>query len=289
MERVIRDEILRFVLESPDNRFPDSDQPYFEEPLVGFAAGDDHLFNEYKKVIGQFHMTPAEIMECIYGNRVGEAKTVICWILPISRATRESNRKEERMPSREWAMTRAYGERFNTLLRLHVVEMLSFLGAQAVAPLLSGMWRPVKDPRVGMASTWSERHAAYVAGLGTFSLNDGFITDKGIAHRCGSVITDETIAPTKRKCADPWSNCLFFHDGSCGLCIQRCPVGAISRQGHDKEACHAYAYEELRRSAGELYGVMETGCGLCQTKVPCESRVPIGKEKDDEAVRSPVK
>ena len=149
MERVIRDEILRFVLESPDNRFPDSDKPYFEEPLIGFAAADDPLFKEFKKIIGEFHMTPAEIMENTYGAGVGEAKTVICWILPISRATRESNRKEERMPSREWALTRAHGEQFNTLLRMHLVEMLRFVGAQAVAPLLSGMWRPVKESGCG--------------------------------------------------------------------------------------------------------------------------------------------
>jgi len=276
MEQVIRDEILRFVLESPDNRFPGSDEPYFEEPLVGFAAADDPIFDEFKGIIGEFHLTPGEIMKNCYGNREGEAKTVICWVLPISRATRESNRKEEKLPSRQWALTRAHGERFNSLLRMHVVEMLRFVGAQAVAPLLSGMWRPVKDPRVGMASTWSERHAAYVAGLGTFSLSDGFITDRGIAHRCGSVITDVTVTPTKRSVANPWSNCLFFPDGSCGVCIKRCPVGAISAQGHDKEKCQAYVYGELRNSAGELYGVMETGCGLCQTKVPCEFKVPIG-------------
>jgi len=39
---------------------------------------------------------------------------------------------------------------------------------------------------VGPASSWSERHAAYAAGLGTFSLNDALITPKGIAHRLGS-------------------------------------------------------------------------------------------------------
>lgn len=278
MERVIRDEILRFVLESPGNRFPDSDQPYFDEPLIGFAAADDPLFSEYKKVIGQFHLTPLEIMKNCYGERTGEATTVICWILPISETTRESNRREERMPSREWALTRAYGEQFNTLLRMHLVEMLRFAGAQAVAPLLSGMWRPVMDTMAGMASTWSERHAAYAAGLGTFSLSDGFITDKGIAHRCGSVITNAAITPTGRSCSDPWSNCLFFRDGSCGLCIQRCPVNAISRQGHDKGKCMEYAYGKVRSTVGELYGVMETGCGLCQTKVPCEAGVPVIKK-----------
>jgi len=279
MDLVIRDEIIRFVRESPDNRFPNSDEPYFEEPLIGFAAADDPLFSDYKKIIGEFHLTPAEIMENIYGVGIGEAKTVICWILPISGTARASNRTEETIPSREWAMTRAYGEHFNTLLRRHLTETLRFWGIQAVAPLISGMWRPVMDPRVGMASTWSERHAAYAAGLGTFSLNDGFITDKGIAHRCGNIITSETITPTERTCDDPWSNCLFCREGSCGLCIERCPVGAISRQGHDKEKCQAYVYGELRKSVGELYGVMETGCGLCQTKVPCESRVPFYKEK----------
>jgi epoxyqueuosine reductase QueG len=275
MEQVIREEITRFVLESPDNRFPEVDQPYFEEPLLGFASADNPLFMEYKRIIGQFHLTPAEIMKNVYGERRGEAKTVICWILPITRETRESNRKEDKLPSRQWAFTRNYGEQFNNQLRMFVVEMLRFVSAQAVAPLLSGMWRPVREPRCGMASTWSERHAAYAAGLGTFSLSDGFISEKGIAHRCGSVITDIEILPTPRKSDSHMGNCLYFHDGSCGACIKRCPVGAISRQGHDKDRCQQYVYNELRFSAGEKYGVMETGCGLCQTRVPCESASPV--------------
>jgi epoxyqueuosine reductase len=232
MEQLIRDEIRRFVMESPDNRFPVSRQPYFDEPLVGFAAAAAPLFSQYKTIIGEFHMTPAEIMESSYGPGIGKAATVICWILPITRKTRESNRREERMPSLDWALTRAHGERFNTLLRMHLVELIRYLGVQAVAPLLSGMWRPVKEPPAGMASTWSERHAAYAAGLGTFSLSDGLITEKGIAQRCGSVITEEIIPPTPRSYSDPWSNCLYFREGGCGLCISRCPAGAISWQGH---------------------------------------------------------
>ena len=274
MEQVIRDEIRRFVQESPDNRFPDGDRPYFDEPLVGFAAADDPLFARYRQVIGPFHLTPAEIMANAYGEGVGAARTVICWILPVAREVRASNRREEREPSREWALTRAHGERFNTLLRMHVVEMLRWVSAQAVAPLLCGVWRPVRDPRVGMASTWSERHAAYAAGLGTFGLSDGFITARGIAHRCGSVVTDVELPPTPRSCTDHRGDCLFFRDGSCGLCIERCPVGAISRQGHDKDRCQAHVYGHLRAIAAERYGVMESGCGLCQTRVPCESRIP---------------
>ncbi len=281
MNQVIQDEIRCFVEESSENRFPDGRKPYFDEPLIGFASAKDPLFAEFKHIIGSFHMTPTEIMQNTFGDRGEGAKTVVCWILPITETTRSSNRKADTIPSREWAFTRAYGEHFNTQLRIYVINLLNSIGAKAVAPLLSGMWRPVRDPTAGLASTWSERHAAYAAGLGTFSLNDGFITEKGIAHRCGSIITDVDIAPTPRTCSDPWSNCLFFRDGSCGICIRRCPVDAISLQGHDKEKCAAHVYGKLRRSAGKLYGVMETGCGLCQTKVPCESCVPNGEDKKD--------
>ena len=274
MEQVLREEIRNFVLASPDNRFVDSGQPYFDEPLVGFAAADDPLFTDFKRIIGDFHLTPGEILHDALGCGAEEARTVICWILPITETTRKSNRRARSIPSRQWAMTRAHGEHFNTLLRIYLSNLIRSVGAKAVAPLVAGLWRPVKAPRVGMASTWSERHAAYAAGLGTFSLNDGFITEKGIAHRCGSVVTDLIIPPSKKTGADPWNNCLYYRDGSCGLCIQRCPANAISLQGHDKERCQAYVYGELRKTAGQLYGVMETGCGLCQTAVPCEEKVP---------------
>lgn len=275
MDQVFREEIRNFVQTSRDNRFAGSTRPYFEDPLVGFAAADDPLFTDLKRIIGDFHLTPGEVLQHACGCREDEAKTVICWVLPIEETTRCSNRQEKVMPSREWAMTRSYGERFNTLMRTYLTNLIHSIGAKVACPLLTGLWRPVKDPRTGMASTWSERHVAYVAGLGTFSLNDGFITERGIAHRCGSVVTDLKITPSPRTCADPWSNCLYHRNGSCGLCVHRCPVNAISLEGHDKEKCQAYVYGELRQTAGQLYGVMETGCGLCQTGVPCEAQVPI--------------
>ena len=231
LEQLIKEQLHDFVVESPDNRFPESDAPYFDPPLIGFAAADDPLFSHFKTIIGDFHLTPAEIMRHCYGPILGEARTVICWILPITRATREANRRETRFPALPWALTRDHGEQFNTLVRMFVVDLLRSMGMPAVAPLLSGMWSPVRGPASGLASTWSERHAAYAAGLGTFSLNDGLITEKGIAHRCGSVITDAPIQPSPRPYENPWSNCTFCRDGGCGLCIERCPVGAITSRG----------------------------------------------------------
>jgi epoxyqueuosine reductase len=273
MEREIRTEIVRFVRESPLNRFPDRDEPYFDEPLVGFAAAGDRLFTEYKRIIGDFHRTPQEVMESAVGT-AGVAAAVISWILPITKPTRESNRREKRYPSQAWAQTRFFGEQLNGALRRHLVAWLEGRGQQAVAPQLAATWTEYTDTPVGIASTWSERHAAYAAGLGTFSLNDAFITPTGIAHRCGSVITDLPLSPSERPYPDHRHNCLYFRNGSCGLCIARCPVGALSRDGHDKSVCSEYVYKTVIASVGEAFGTPQTGCGLCQTGVPCEGGIP---------------
>lgn len=273
MEDQIRNEIGRFVMESPLNRFPDSSDPYFDEPLVGYAAAADQLFGDYKTIIGDFHLTPQEIMASAFGNDVS-AGAVISWILPITKTTRASNRAEAIYPSRSWAITRNFGEQFNAALRGHLVEWLAAQGYRSIAPQLASIWKEYSDTPVGIASSWSERHAAYAAGLGTFSLSDALITQKGIAHRCGSVITELSLTASGRSDQDHRYNCLFHREGTCGICISRCPVEAISPDGHDKSICSRYVYDTVVKAVAGDYGVKATGCGLCQTKVPCESQIP---------------
>jgi epoxyqueuosine reductase QueG len=275
METQIRNEIVRFVHESPLNRFPEGTEPYFDEPLVGYAAADDPLFSSYKSIIGAFHQTPQEVMASALGAD-HRAASVISWILPITRPTRESNRREEQYPSQAWTRTRFFGEQLNGALRRHLVAWLEERGQQAVAPQFAASWKEFSDTPVGIASTWSERHAAYAAGLGTFSLNDALITPRGIAHRCGSVITDLQLKPSERPYPDHRHNCLYFRDGSCGNCIARCPVGALSREGHDKTRCSQYVYKTVIEAVAEQFGTPQTGCGLCQTGVPCEGGIPGG-------------
>lgn len=274
MEEQIRSEIVRFIRESPLNNFPDSSEPYFDEPLVGFSAADDQLFVDYKSIIGDFHRTPQEVMESALGADASAA-AVISWILPITKGTRESNRLEDQYPSQAWAQTRFFGEQLNSALRRHLVVWLEERGHRAVAPQLSASWKEFADTPIGIASTWSERHAAYAAGLGTFSLNDALITPKGIAHRCGSVITDLQLTPTERPYPDHHHNCLYYRDGNCGICITRCPAGALSWDGHDKTKCRQYVYTTAIEAVAERFGTPQTGCGLCQTKVPCEGQIPF--------------
>lgn len=259
-------EMQRFVREEPGNRFPDSDQPYFDQPLIGIVAAADPLFQQFKQIIGPFHCTPHEFLPT--------AATVISWVLPITRATRESNRTQTTQPSRAWAQTRSFGDDFIMALRRHLVTWLQHQGYGAVAPLLDPAYQRLIDTPVGLASTWSERHVAYAAGLGTFSLNDGLITPRGIAHRLGSVVTDLKLAPTVTERPHYQHNCLYYRNNSCKACIARCPADAISCAGHDKQRCDTYLYAKLTIDLAEAYGTPIPGCGLCQTRVPCEQQIP---------------
>lgn len=266
-------EIKKCVASHPANRSENGTR-YFDEPLIGFALATGGLFRKYKEIIGTFHWTPDEVLDHAYGQEVADARTVICWVLPITAETRDSNRKERRYPSREWARTRNYGELFNDIVRKTVVDLIVKRGGRAAAPMLLDDWSRVDDDRIGWASTWSERHAAYAAGLGTFSLNDGFITSLGIAHRVGSVVTDLLFETTDPPGGEYRKNCLTSMGFKCGVCIDRCPVGAITLEGHNKALCEEYTYGPAFKELSKKYSAKHVGCGLCQTDVPCENKIP---------------
>lgn len=275
--------IERLVEQSPENRLAKIDnRPTFDAPLVAFADGDDPLFEQYKTVIGPHHMTPREALAAATPDTspgAADRVTVVCWILPVHGETREDNKREKNRPSRSWAHQRNYGELFNETIRRHVETTLRDAGYRAVAPVLSKAFRVIRTPEEGVKrppeSTWSERHACYAAGLGTFSLNDAMITPRGIAVRCGSVVTDWVCEPTARPYPDHTANCLYLSRGTCGVCIERCPADAITTDGHDKLKCMWFVHgsDEAKRLREE-YAVKIAGCGLCQTGVPCQDRIP---------------
>lgn len=278
--------IREYIKKSPDNRFDFSqDDPIWDEPVIAFADGNDPLFQEYKTVIGEYHATPREVLE-MYLKTGGLGKkdlsriSVISWVLPSTAKTRLSMRPETTVCSLRWNHTRLKGQEINYRLERYVVSLLESQGYLAVAPDLAKWWSMIEEPG-GLSCRWSQRHVGYAAGLGTFSLNDGFITTKGIAIRLGSVVTNLALPVTSRPYANHLVNCLFFRQGNCGKCIPRCPARAISEKGHDKKKCEQYLKDlkiNLEKSGqlatnGFLYTDI-VGCGFCQTGVPCENCIP---------------
>lgn len=277
--RFIESEIKGYVRNSPLNRMPDEpSQVIFDAPLIRYADGDDALFNQYKTIIAPVHFTPREALALALNRKQGELPeklSVISWILPINFKIRKSNREGKTQPSHFWSFTRWYGEKFNEALRTYVVKVLTEQGYMATAPSVGPYFKQYSNEK-GPYSNWSERHIAYVAGHGTFSLSDGFITEKGIAHRCASVVTDLALPPSLRTANTPYDNCTYYVNGGCKACIARCPAGAITEAGHDKIKCLEFQRREFAQLREELK-VGNTGCGLCQTKVPCEFKIPVMK------------
>jgi epoxyqueuosine reductase len=272
--------IRDFINNSPENTLKNKENDRaWADPLIGFSKGDDPLYQTYKDVVGLFHWTPEEIFRKTYdaSDLSADQLTVISWILPQAEASKSDNRKETVYPSERWVRARMFGEECNVKLYKHVVALLQEAGIDAVAPALSPHFQRTKSDRYVFSSTWSERHAAHASGLGTFGLCDGLITPKGKAMRCGSVVARIQIPPTKRPYQSHQAYCLFYANGTCKKCIDRCPAGALTEAGHDKLKCKNYMHPRIDEYVASRFGFKGYGCGLCQTGVPCESINPVKK------------
>ena len=152
-----------------------------------FADGNDPLFQEFKTIIGPNHLTPIEALTLAYNKQPeddGKLVSVISWVLPITRQTRESNREQKTVPSKYWAYTKWYGEKFNTALRKHIVETFKIRGYMTTAPAIQPYFK-VQD-RTKKASIPTGRN-------GTLPMLPGRVHSafpmvlslkKGHAHRC---------------------------------------------------------------------------------------------------------
>ena len=237
----------------------------FDEPLIGFASADDDLFEQYRRpeIIGENFYAP--------GQWLPSAETVAAFFLPFSETVRASNRADKWEPSLEWLYARIEGQtfinRYMDALRSRIEER----GAEVCVPGRDerfGSRREATEEN-GLAdfhvdSRWSERHAAYACGLGTFGLSRGLITKKGTAGRFASLIVSEKWEADKREYTGVYDYCI-----RCGACARNCPAGAISPEaGKNNILCDTYA-TKLKEKFAPRYG-----CGKCQVGVPCEHRAP---------------
>lgn len=262
---------------------PGAKLPAFSKPLVGIASGDDELFRFLKKDIGpNFFWQPEDAFAAAFpGERIKpDELSVIAWVLPQTERTRQAQSKAIDRPSIEWSKARHYGEKVNEELRRYLVDQFLLSGYRACAPVLLPQWQRAQSPKYGFASSWSERHAAYVCGLGTFGVSDGLITPVGKAIRVGSVIVQKRYTPTRRTYQHHNEWCLYHSTGKCLVCKRRCPAQAISKIGHDKIRC-----KEFIRNVTAVYvekeqlGFRVNSCGFCQTKTPCENQNPTDRMK----------
>jgi epoxyqueuosine reductase QueG len=238
----------------------------FSEPVFGYASAVDPCFEELKKpgIIGAHFMVPREWLP--------GAQTVISMFLPFTETVRAANRKSMDWPAFEWLHARIEGQSFQNQICEYAADLFKREGFDAVSPMTDPRFSS-KSPITGdrsqqdyYTSNWSERHAAYVSGLGTFGLSKGLITKKGVAGRYISIITAAAFEPAARPYTGIYEYCT-----RCGACVRNCPARAISLEtGKSHPLCSAFVESTKAKHAPRF------GCGKCQVSVPCEMRAPGG-------------
>lgn len=230
----------------------------WREPVIGVADAEDPLYQQLKTIISPSHALPSEL--------IPGAKSVIVYFIPFAESVITSNIPDEES-SREWDY--AYIETNNMLAALsqHLFERITALGYHAtnLPPTYN------YDEKL-LRSDWSHRSSAVIAGIGTFGINNMLITEAGCCGRIGSVVTDWKLEPTQRPREE---YCLYKRDGSCGLCLKRCPNLAFSVKNgevlYDRYKCNEQIYDKIIPQWP--IGPGDT-CGKCLCGVPCSFKNP---------------
>jgi epoxyqueuosine reductase QueG len=213
------------------------------------------MFRRLQSIVGPSHALPKDLLK--------GAETVIAFFLPFTRAMARSN-IEGKFASREWAD--AYLET-NRLIHDASERLKVFLEANR-SPVVTIPATHNFNPKT-LTSDWSHRHVAFVAGLGRFGYNNMLITEKGCCGRFGSLVTQAEIEPDPRPTQE---TCLFWYDGLCQKCVERCVNDALLRYRFDRWKC-----SEMCQTNHERLGMAAKVevCGKCLVGVPCSHTNPV--------------
>ncbi len=257
-------QISQYLLQHPDNTISKDiaidatcvGVRLFDAPLFAFGTVHDSLFAQLKTVVGAHHALPCDW--------TAKAKTVISLFFPFTKDVISSNRGGAE-PSSLWLHARIEGQALIQKVGCYMVEVLCGAGDETVCPILDTRFFAVEKGRdLQFTSNWSERHVAYICGQGTFGLSKGIITQKGMAGRFLSIVTEKAFPLTERRYTELYEYCTC-----CGACVHACPVQAISMQeGKAHLPCCDYM-DTLKEKHAPRYG-----CGKCQSAVPCAKRIP---------------
>lgn len=222
----------------------------WHKPIVRFADAGHPAFAELKKVAFAEHAMPGDFLD--------RPRIVVSYFLPFVKEVADSNLQGE-PTSAVWANTYLVTNRMAVDCNLHIAGVVRERGYRATPPENIGF-----DPVI-LKSRWSQRHVAWIAGHGSFGINNMLIGEQGCCGRYFSVVTDLPDAadqPVREE------YCLYKKKGVCKVCVKRCFSGALTENGFDRTQCYAVC-----RVNEATYKDAEV-CGKCVVGLPCSFRRP---------------
>lgn len=251
----LRESIREFIRQYPEKT---GEKNIWREPLLAAACADER-FRRLREIAAPDHLMPWDLLS--------SAKSVIVFFIPFTKELARENHKGD-IPCRNWGLAYQSTNRLIGKLCGHLRNELEKKGFQAALTPATHNFDPVR-----LMARWSHKHLGYLCGLGRFGVNAQFITPSGCAGRLGSLVTDADTGD--QPLVEEAELCLHKRGRKCLACVKRCPVGAVSENGIDRQKCWERLKSNLTQTE-QLAGLEKTThvCGKCQVLLPCSLKIP---------------
>lgn len=249
-------------------------------PLVTVLSAKNPLLPTLKQIVSNDHLLPEEILP--------GAKSIIVFFVPFEDRIIKSNTIGI-AASRDWAYAYVVTNKLLAFISDEIEKLLNQYNR--IETKIPASPKSGNGFRVGkiqathnfdkktLLSRWSHRHIAWIAGLGTFGINNMLITSKGCCGRLTSLVTDaecDIFTESSDASNKPITEkCLNKKFNLCGRCHKKCPIGSYDVLGEfNRNRCY-----EICLDNAELYkdiGITDV-CGKCLVGLPCSSEDPSQK------------
>jgi epoxyqueuosine reductase QueG len=228
----------------------------WKEPIIEIISAKNEKLNLLKEAVSVEHLMPCDILP--------DAKSIVCFFIPFQDNVIDSNLKEK-MASEKWVL--AY---------IKTNDLIKTINDQIEILMEQSGFKAGKIPATHnfdtekLVSNWSHRHIAYIAGIGTFGINNMLITKHGCCGRFGSIIINYELDEYKEN-NDIKEKCLNKKNGSCGICQKKCVVYAYENAVFNRHKCYKQCLENAENNKKAGYADV---CGKCLVGLPCSKSEP---------------
>ena len=229
---------------------------FWKEPIIEIISANDNKLNILKKAISAEHFMPNDILP--------DAKSIISFFIPFQDSIVKNN-IEGTMASKEWAMAYIKTNDLIKIINENIEKLMTKKGYKTGK--IPATHNFDKDKLI---SNWSHRHIAYIAGIGTFGINNMLITKNGCCGRFGSIVINYKFNEYRQD-IEIKEKCINKVNGSCGICINKCIVNAYENNKFNRHKCYKQCLEndEFHKTNGNA-----SVCGKCIVGLPCSVKEP---------------
>jgi epoxyqueuosine reductase QueG len=232
----------------------------WKEPIIEIISAQNDKLKTLKQSVSADHLMPCDVLS--------DAKSIISFFVPFHKNIVLSNINGT-IVSAEWALTYIKTNDLIKTISDKIEELMEQNGYKVGK--IPATHNFDKDKLI---SNWSHRHIAYIAGIGSFGINNMLITNNGCCGRFGSIIINYELEMYKKN-IEVKENCLNKINGTCGICQKKCMINAYENNNYDRRKCYEKCLENAEYHKEIGYADV---CGKCLVGLPCSMNNPSNRK-----------